>query len=362
MNDSVFVDTAPYVGINYCGISWESAFLITQYFVYLYYNDTNLIRELYDQDIKWMEKAARIHPGGLVEEGLSDHESLEPVPVGLTGTCHYLQCARIMKTFAAVMNDKTREKQYGELADKLRDIVKKLYWDQAVRGKINRQTLFSTLLYHEIVPEKEIAAATDSLLNAVKSGPSGHLTTGIFGTLYALESLSSKASPGSVFKIVNSTSFPGWGHMIDKGATTIWETWKESDNTYSNCHPMFGSVTGWFYRWLGGIRPDPAFPGFREFTLAPSVPEGLEFVNCTYQSPYGRIVSNWKKEEGSIRYTMVIPTGSRAHVVLPLHSYQQIKLEKGDDPAPVKPAGLESGMFSLAEGEYLITVFIPENK
>ncbi len=33
MNDSVFVDTAPYVGIRYCGISWESAYLTTQYFL-----------------------------------------------------------------------------------------------------------------------------------------------------------------------------------------------------------------------------------------------------------------------------------------------------------------------------------------
>ena len=46
MNDSVFVDTAPYVGIKYCGISWESAFLITQYYLYLYYNDTEIIKEL----------------------------------------------------------------------------------------------------------------------------------------------------------------------------------------------------------------------------------------------------------------------------------------------------------------------------
>jgi alpha-L-rhamnosidase len=47
MNDSCFVDTAPYTGIKYCGISWESAYLITQYFLYLYYNDVAIIEELY---------------------------------------------------------------------------------------------------------------------------------------------------------------------------------------------------------------------------------------------------------------------------------------------------------------------------
>jgi len=36
INDSAFVDTAPFVGIKYCGLSWESAFLTTQYYLYLY--------------------------------------------------------------------------------------------------------------------------------------------------------------------------------------------------------------------------------------------------------------------------------------------------------------------------------------
>jgi alpha-L-rhamnosidase len=52
-----------------------------------------------------MDKAARIHPEGMVNNGLSDHESLEPFPVQLTGTGHYLQCANIMETFATVKGD-----------------------------------------------------------------------------------------------------------------------------------------------------------------------------------------------------------------------------------------------------------------
>jgi alpha-L-rhamnosidase len=288
MNDSVFVDTAPYVGIKYCGISWESAYLITQYYLYLYYNDTEIVKEFYDLDKKWMDKVARFHPDGLVDKGLSDHESLKPVPVQLIGTCHYLQSAQIMKTFASVMGDKLSEDKYEKLAEKLKNLVKEEFWDKPVTGKINRQTLFSTLLYHEIIPSDEIPAAIDSLKKAVLSGPSGHFNTGIFGTKYVLETLSQYASPSEVYNIVNSTSYPGWGYMINRGATTIWETWKESDNTYSNCHPMFGTVTEWYYRWLGGIRPDPKNPGFKEFILTPTTPEGLEFVNCTYHSPQGK--------------------------------------------------------------------------
>lgn len=357
MNDSVFVDTAPYVGIKYCGISWESAFLITQYYLYLYYCDIDIIKELYELDKKWMEKAARIHPNGLVEEGLSDHESLEPVPVELTGTAHYLQCARIMSTFASVMNDLENKQKYEQLAENLKNILKNRFWESTVKGKINRQTLFATLLYHDIIPENDLDAARDSLLKALQNGPAGHFSSGIFGTKYALESLSEFISPNDVFRTVNSTTYPGWGFMIDRGATTIWETWKESDNTYSNCHPMFGSVSEWFYRWLGGIQPDPENPGFKVFTLAPSIPQGLEFVNCNYNSAFGEIVSNWNWDKsGNIQYEIAIPAGSTANVVIPKNPAQKISIKKTDSRLDAEINGLQTGRFKLKEGKYVIAV------
>ncbi|WP_373496474.1 family 78 glycoside hydrolase catalytic domain [Aquiflexum sp.] len=358
MNDSVFVDTAPYAGIKYCGISWESAYLITQYYLYLYYNDTAIIEELYKLNIKWMDKAARIHPEGLVNEGLADHESLEPVPVQLIGTGHYLQCANIMETFATIMGDSKSAANYAQLAANLKGILKETFWDKAVETPINKQTLFSTLLFHQVIPEVDLGRAKDSLLLAVKNGPSGHFNSGIFGTKYILETLSDHVSPNEVYNVVNSTNYPGWGYMIDRGATTIWETWKESDDTFTNCHPMFGTVTEWFYRWLGGIRPDQEYPGFREFTLAPRAPDGLSNISTSYHSPFGEIVSNWRRGLGDeMVYEMKIPKGSRARVSLQFKASQVISIvskEGGLKPENIK--GLESGKFILEEGYYTVIV------
>ncbi len=50
------------------------------------------------------------------------------------------------------------------------------------------------------------------LKKAVLAAPAGHLTTGIFGTKYALEVLSERISPKFVFDMVNGTEYPGWGH------------------------------------------------------------------------------------------------------------------------------------------------------
>ena len=360
INDSVFIDTAPYVGLEYCGLSWESAFLTTQYNLFLYYNDTALIKELYNMDLKWMEKAERIHPNGIVESGLSDHESLEPVPVKLTGTAHYLQCARIMKTFASYMDDFEHEKQFEKLANKLITIILDKFWDVPVTNPINKQTLFATLLYHNIIPENEIDVAVDSLLASL-SRPTGHFSTGIFGTKYILEALSKTGNSRIVYDIVNSTSYPGWGHMIDQGATTIWETWKESDNIYSNCHPMFGSVSEWFYRWLGGIRPNPDYPGFEKFIINPSLPEGLSHVFSSYNSPFGEIVSNWKNYgyEKQV-FEITVPKGSLALVKLPVSEQQKITFSENSSGISFSPNRNDKKhcSFELASGKYTILVHL----
>ncbi len=359
LNDSGFVDTAPSVGMKYCGISWESAFLTTQYNLFLYYNDTEIIRELYDLDLKWMEKVAKLHPNGIVNKGLSDHESLEPVPVELTGTTHYLQCALIMGEFASFMNDEKNENHFEKLAIDLTKKIAYKFWNKPVPGPINRQTLFSTLLYHDIVPENETGAASDSLLAALNKGPSGHFNTGIFGTKYILEALSRAGKADTVFDVVNSHVFPGWGFMIDRGATTLWETWKESDNTYSNCHPMFGSVTEWFYRWLGGIRPDPEYPGFEKFVINPFLPEGLDYVKCTYHSPYGKIISNWEKKSPTHQvYEITIPEGSIAKTRLKVSEDQVITIhqKQGKDLYEAEKNKNAPGCFELEPGEYVINV------
>ena len=357
INDSTFVDTAPSVGIQYCGISWESAFLITQYQLYLYYNDLDFIKEMYPFNQQWMDKVARIHPEGIVHKGLSDHESLSPVPVQLIGTLHYLQTARIMKVFAGIMEDRKSQSKYHQLASDLTKKIREAFWKKSIKGPINRQTLFASLLYHKIIPEDEIHAAKDSLKSALQKAPAQHLTTGIFGTPYALEAISEYLSPQTTINIVNNIDYPGWGYMVEQGATTLWETWKESDNIYSNSHPMFGSVTEWFYRWLGGIRPDPKHPGFKKFFIKPFTPKGLDSVSTSYAAPQGEILSQWSKRDRGYRYEITVPEGSVAQVELNKKPYQKINILKGQNLlSRSDKTKLNDGRFNLESGAYVFWI------
>ncbi|CAL1518790.1 family 78 glycoside hydrolase catalytic domain [Chitinophaga sp. MM2321] len=387
--DTVFIDAAPYVGLKYCGLNYESAIFDLQQNLFQYYGDTALIRELYDFDLKWMDKAARIHPSGIVGKGLGDHESLVDVPVLLLGTAAYLKTAQIMKEFSAVLNNPENEKRFAALEEKIRNSLRDMYWrgdtsgkmaDQQSReasmayintlpekeqaaaitklntkGALNKQTLYTLLLYCGVIPEKDQPAAVELLLKAIDEAPAGHLTTGIFGTKYILEVLSEYGHADKVFDIVNSTEFPGWGFMIKNGATTQWETWKESDNIFSNCHPMFGSVSGWFYKWLAGIRP--VTPGFKKFVIAPVLPAHLSQVKCSYESPQGTIVANWDKKGTESIFTVTVPAGSVATFQLPTKNPRKISVKKVNTNTAFSPEVHADGTcaFDLATGSYLIT-------
>jgi hypothetical protein len=80
---------------------------------------------------------------------------------------------------------------------------------------------------------------------------------------------------------------------------------------------MLGHLTEWFYHDLAGIRPDPAAPGFRHFTIAPQPVFNVTHATATYQSIRGPIRSAWRKTDGSFSLKVEIPANTSATVILP---------------------------------------------
>ena len=81
---------------------------------------------------------------------------------------------------------------------------------------------------------------------------------------------------------------------------------------------MFGEIGAWYYKALGGIKPDPAQPGFKNILLQPHFVEGLDRLEANHQGPYGQILSAWERIEGKIVYTVIVPPNSTATLKLPV--------------------------------------------
>ena len=156
--------------------------------------------------------------------------------------------------------------------------------------------------------------------------------------------------------MVSQKGFPGWNNMLANGATTLWEHWEFSDNTYSHNHPMFGSVSEWFYKWLAGIQADSSAVGFDKITIRPQITSDVNWVKAHYNSVNGKIISEWKRDENSFHLNISIPVNSTATVYLPAEDISEIK-EGGADISSVKDIEFvkmenERAVFRLGSGNY----------
>jgi len=163
------------------------------------------------------------------------------------------------------------------------------------------------------------------LLKAVRD-KDDHLDCGILGAKYLLEALSEGGRADVAYKIVNQRDFPGWGHWIEQGATTLWENWDGSD---SRNHIMFGHVSAWFFKHLAGIQTDPIYPGFKHFVLKPFVPQKMAWVKAEHGCPYGLIQSHWEQDSRGLRWTVVIPTNTTATICVPTLKPKEVREGKG---------------------------------
>jgi alpha-L-rhamnosidase len=77
--DGNFTDTAPFVGIQYCGVGWAMVHPLLLEQLHSHYGDLDLVREQLPAALRWFDGEAARRKDGLVVQGLGDHESLPRV-------------------------------------------------------------------------------------------------------------------------------------------------------------------------------------------------------------------------------------------------------------------------------------------
>ena len=258
-DDGWITETAPYVGIADRGfggrsgpISWALAVPELMDGILRHYDDRRAL-DFYPVCARYVRLVAGKCPDGLVPNCIGDHEALERAPDGCTATAHWHRFVELTAKFAKMLGRADDEKEFTALAEKIRAAFVAAYVKDGVVAN-GTQSAQAIGLYLGLVPDDQREAALAKLVAAVEEKGCGP-TTGIFSTRYMLMYLSENGRVDLARKIVLHKGFPGWLHMIERGATTLWETWKESDNVYSNCHPMFGSVDEWILRYSGKSQP-----------------------------------------------------------------------------------------------------------
>jgi alpha-L-rhamnosidase len=144
-----------------------------------------------------------------------------------------------------------------------------------------------------------------------------HIDVGLLGSKAILNALSENGYAEVAYQVASQETFPSWGWWIVNGATTFYENWDiEAKRDLSLNHIMFGEINAWYYKALGGIKPDPEYPGFKNVLLQPNFVEALDHFSAEHDGPYGKIISSWKRENELAIYQVTIPANSSATLSL----------------------------------------------
>ena len=317
--DGNFTDTAPFVGVQYCGVGWAMAHPLLLEQLYQHYGDRKLIEEQLPAAIRWFDLEASKREKGLVVKGLGDHEALAKIAGPVITTAMFIDTARRMARLSRVIGGEKDAQRFQTMADESAAAWVEKFLDEKSGmiggGSQSEQTL--ALAYGTLL-EPARKKVSDFLVADLTNKPDGpSLTTGIYGTRFLLEQLTQNGRHDLAYALADRKTFPSWGWMLENGATTLWETWKQSDNTFSHNHPMFGSISAWFFRNLGGIQAAEDAVGFDRIVIRPQAVPSLKWVKCSHRSIRGMIESSWSVTDTGTSYEIVIPPDTTAIIELP---------------------------------------------
>lgn len=352
--DGCIPDVAPAFWNYYSdNVTWPAALPMACDMLYTNYGDIRPMEYAYPAIKKWL-KHIRTHY--MTEEYIITKdkygdwcvppESLELIhskdPArqtdgALIATAYYLKVLQLMHRFATLQGLKAEAEEWEELEHQMKDAfnarfltVKKgtslvpghtLYPDSVFYGN-NTVTANILPLAFGLVPKPLVEEVVKNTVTSILTTHKGHISSGVIGIQWLLKELTRRGHADVAALLATNKTYPSWGYMVEKGATTIWELWNgDTANPEMNSgnHVMLlGDLLPWCFNDLAGIRPDRWTPGYKHIVFRPAFDiQEMSHVDASYVSIYGKIVSRWRKTLTHIEWDVELPPNTTGEVHLP---------------------------------------------
>ncbi|UEG52842.1 glycoside hydrolase family 78 protein [Mucilaginibacter daejeonensis] len=239
----------------------------------------------------------------------------------LLATAYYHRMLFLMKRFAKMFGKEEDAKEFGALQSKIADAFNAKFYNAQTQQYDNGTVTANLLpLYFDITPVANRKAVFANIVKRVTTTDNYHIATGVIGTQWLMRGLTEYGRPDLAYRLATNKDYPSWGYMAEHGATTIWELWNgdtANPSMNSGNHVMLlGDLVVWYYQNLAAIKAGIDKPGFKQVIMKPTLPEGLDFVKASYQTPYGLVKSSWKKGS-NFTWDVSIPANSVALISVP---------------------------------------------
>ena len=320
--NGVLPDIIPTGGWGYGtanGTDWTSTIAIIPWNLYLFYGDTKPLSDNYEAIKKYVDYSALISPDGLTSWGRGDWVPVKSKSsLELTSSIYYYVDVVILAKAAELLDKAQDHEHYSRLADLIKQAINDKYLDTetGVYASGTQTELSMPLMWH-VVPEALVGKVARRLAERVQAD-GNHIDVGVLGAKAILNALSENGYADLAYILASRDTYPSWGAWIASGATTLLENWDlNATRDISDNHMMFGEIGAWFFKGLGGIKPDESRPGFKHVLIEPHFVAGLDHFEATFDGPYGRITSSWKRTGKRVVIDVVIPANSSATLMLP---------------------------------------------
>ena len=218
--------------------------------------------------------------------------------------------------------------QAAEITNRADDIVRYTILRGQVKEAFNRtffneesgtygtgsQASAAMPLFAGLVEPKHQQTVLDHLVKEIAQN-GFRLSTGDVGNRYLFQTLADNGLNEVMYQMHNHTEVPGYGFQLQFGATTLTELWDPRAGASWN-HFMMGQIEEWFYKSLAGITTDH-HSGYRHFVIAPKPVGDLSYVEASYNTLYGKISVDWRRENGQFVLHLSVPVNTTANVYLP---------------------------------------------
>ena len=324
-------------------VGWGDAAVIVPWNLYKIYGDKQILADNYEMMKKWVDFLGRRagksklknrfgknpYRKYIIDTGMDYGEWCEPgADVMKTmmaafkdgqpevATAYYAYSSGILAEVAEILGFEADGRKYKEISEKATEAYRYLVLnDGHIRSE--RQCEYVRPLAFSLLTKEEAEVAAADLNDLVVKNDY-HLNTGFLSTPFLCSVLADYGYADTAYRLLLQKSYPSWLYAVEKGATTIWETWdgiREDGTVHDSLnHYSYGAVSGWLLSGVLGIRYD-----FDRVLIKPVPDKRLKYAKGYYDSPKGRIVSEWKyiEETDSFAYRFEIPKELEVEVELP---------------------------------------------
>ncbi len=332
-------DVAPaYWELYGTNVTWPTAQTLVPESLYLMYGDKKTIVNHYDSRKKWLAHLTTfVKSDGTIDkdnygdwcvppesqELIHSKDPARRTDKGLLATSYMIHNLNLAEKYANMIGKKDDAKAFRAQADKMTIDFNKVFY-RPQEGKYDNGTQTSSILplAFGIVPKGEKEKVFQTLVNNIEKTTKGHIGTGLIGGQWINRVLTENGRGDLAWGFATETTYPSWGYMLSKGATTVWELWNgdtADPAMNSGNHVMLvGDLIIWLFEDLAGIKADEKEPGFKQVIMRPRLIGNLSSVRASYDSVRGRIGSDWKIDSNkNFIWTIQIPVNSTALVSIP---------------------------------------------